>query len=119
VAQRQWPYFILFNYITHLLRPFSKQGGPFVVPGYGRAQELGLLVKLGLSPHEAPRAATANAAVWLGEQDQRGTPVPGKAADPVLLDANPLENIANIGRVRGVVPNGRWVPVAQLLPTQP
>jgi hypothetical protein len=37
----------------------------------------------------------------------------------VLLEANPLENIANIGRVRGVVLNGRWVPVAQLRPTQP
>lgn len=97
----------------------SPGDGPFVVPGYSMAQELGLLVKLGLSPYEALRAATTNAAVWLGEQDQRGTLVPGKAADLVLLDANPLENIANIGRVRGVVLNGRWVPVAQLLPTQP
>ena len=97
----------------------SPGDGPFVVPGYSMAQELGLLVKLGLSPYEALRAATYNAAVWLGEQDQRGTLVPGKAADLVLLDANPLENIANIGRVRGVVLNGRWVPVAQLLPTQP
>lgn len=57
--------------------------------------------------------------LWLGEQYQRGTLVPGKAADLMLLDANPLENIANIGLVRGVVLNGRWVPVAQLLPTQP
>jgi len=97
----------------------SPGDGPFVVPGYSMAQELGLLVKLGLSPYEALRAATYNAAIWLGEQDQRGTLVPGKAADLVLLDANPLENIANIGLVRGVVLNGRWVPVAQLLPTQP
>ncbi|NVO31828.1 amidohydrolase family protein [Hymenobacter lapidiphilus] len=97
----------------------SPGDGPFVVPGYGMAQELGLLVKLGLSPYEALRAATYNAAVWLGEQDQRGTLEPGKAADLVLLDANPLENIANIGRVRGVVLNGRWVSVAQLLPAQP
>ncbi|WP_345109252.1 amidohydrolase family protein [Hymenobacter algoricola] len=97
----------------------SPGDGPFVVPGYSMAQELGLLVKLGLSPYEALRAATYNAAVWLGEQDQRGTLVPGKAADLVLLDANPLENIANIGLVRGVVLNGRWVPVAQLLPTKP
>ena len=44
---------------------------------------------------------------------------PGKAADLVLLDANPLDNIANISQVRGVVLNGRWVPVAQLRPTQP
>ena len=58
-------------------------------------------------------------AAWLGEHDQRGTLVPGKAADLVLLDAHPLENIANIGRVRGVVLNGRWMPVAQLLPAQP
>lgn len=83
------------------------------------AQELGLLVKLGLSPYEALRAATTHAAVWLGEQDQRGTLVPGKAVDLVLLAANPLENITNSGRVHGVVLNGRWVPVARLLPTQP
>jgi hypothetical protein len=45
----------------------SPGDGPFVVPGYSMAQELGLLVKLGLSPYEALRAATTNAAVWLGE----------------------------------------------------
>jgi imidazolonepropionase-like amidohydrolase len=79
----------------------------------GRAHETGP------EPLRGAEAATTHAAVWLGEQDKRGTLVPGKAADRVLLDANPLETIANIGRVCGVVLTGRWVPVAQLLPTQP
>jgi imidazolonepropionase-like amidohydrolase len=41
----------------------SPGDGPFVVPGYSMAHELGLLVKLGLSPYEALRAATTHAAV--------------------------------------------------------
>jgi len=97
----------------------SPGDGNFVVPGFGMAEELSLLVQHGLSPYEALRAATVNAATWLGEQEQCGTLAPGKAADLVLLDANPLEDIANVRRVSGIVLNGRWVPVAQLLPAPP
>lgn len=97
----------------------SPGDGPYVVPGFGMAEELALLVAHGLSPYEALRAATVNAATWLGEADQRGTVAPGQAADLVLLDANPLLDIAHIRRVRGVVLNGRWLPIAQLLPAKP
>ena len=93
----------------------SPGDGYYVVPGFGMSEELGLLVGLGLSPYESLRAATRNAAVWLGQESRLGTIEPGKTADLVLLDANPLDDIANIRRVRGVVVNGRWVPVAQLL----
>ncbi|MCA8829787.1 amidohydrolase family protein [Hymenobacter pini] len=96
----------------------SPGDGNFVVPGFGMAEELTLLVKQGLSPYEALQAATVNAATWLGEQDQRGTVVPGKAGDLVLLDANPLTDISNVRKVNGVVLNGRWIPVRQLLPPQ-
>lgn len=94
----------------------SPGDGPFIVPGFGMAEELGLLTELGLSPFEALRAATTNAATWLGEQQQRGTIEAGKAADLVLLEANPLTNIANVRRVSGVVLDGRWVPIGKLLP---
>ncbi|WP_161787218.1 amidohydrolase family protein [Hymenobacter sp. IS2118] len=71
---------------------------------------------MGLSPYEALRAATYNATAWLGVQNQLGTIEPGKTADLMLLDANPLEDIANVRRVNGVVLAGRWLPKAQLLP---
>ena len=97
----------------------SPGDGPFVIPGFSMAEELGLLTELGLSPFEALRAATTNAATWLGEERQRGTIETGKAADLVLLEANPLTNIANVRRVNGVVLDGRWVPVGKLLPPRP
>ena len=97
----------------------SPGDGPYVVPGFGMAQELELLVGHGLSPYEALRAATYNAAAWFGETARRGTVEPGKAADLVLLDANPLENIASVRRVHGVVLAGRWLPASQLLPAKP
>ena len=96
----------------------SPGDGPYVVPGFGMAQELELLVGHGLSPYEALRAATYNAAAWFGETDRRGTVEPGKAADLVLLDANPLAAIANVRRVHGAVLAGRWLPVSQLLPAK-
>ena len=97
----------------------SPGDGPYVVPGFGMAEELELFVGHGLSPYEALRAATYNAAAWFGETSQRGTVEPGKAADLVLLDANPLEDIANVRRVHGVVLAGQWLPVSQLLPATP
>ena len=96
----------------------SPGDGPFVVPGSGMAEELGLLVAAGLTPYEALRAATYNAAAWFGEQNHWGTIAPGQRADLVLLEANPLEDIGHIRRVSGVVLNGRWLPVSQLLPTK-
>ena len=53
-------------------------------------------------------------AQWLGTLDDRGTVETGKRADLVLLDANPLEDIANTRRISAVVFNGRYLPRAEL-----
>ncbi|MFN2421886.1 MAG: amidohydrolase family protein, partial [Gemmatimonadota bacterium] len=53
--------------------------------------------------------ATANAAEFLAAQDQRGVIAVGQNADLVLLDANPLENIANSRRIAGVNMRGQWL----------
>ncbi len=58
-------------------------------------------------------AATRNAAEWLGRADA-GTIAPGKRADLVLLDANPLADIANAARIRGVMLKGTWYDRAAL-----
>ena len=80
---------------------------PLVVSGYSVHEELALLVQAGLSPLEALRTATVNPARALGMADDIGTVTPGKLADLVVLDADPLEDIANTSRVRAVVLNGR------------
>ena len=85
-------------------------GGPYTVPGFGLHQELALLVKAGLTPMEALRAATINPAKFLGKSDVLGTVEQGKIANLVLLEKSPLEDIRNTERIAGVVVNGRFFP---------
>jgi hypothetical protein len=78
-------------------------------PGFGLHRELALLVRAGLSPFEALRAATLDAARFLGLSDSLGRIARGQVADLILLDANPLEDVRNLQRIRAVVANGRWL----------
>ncbi len=80
---------------------------PFVMPGFALHDELALLVEAGLTPLEALRAATIDPARFLGATDSLGTVAPGRIADLVLLDADPLADIHNTTRIRAVVANGR------------
>jgi hypothetical protein len=79
---------------------------PFAFPGFSLHDELEL-VAAGLTPLEALRAATVNAAAYLDQSADSGTIEPGKSADLVLLDANPLQNIAHTTRITSVVLDGR------------
>ena len=78
-------------------------------PGFGLLEELALLVRGGMSPFNALRAATYEPAVYLGMLDSAGTIAASKLADLVLLEANPLENIANTRSINTVIANGRRV----------
>ncbi|MDQ3516691.1 MAG: amidohydrolase family protein, partial [Gemmatimonadota bacterium] len=80
----------------------------------GLHDELVLMVEAGLSPLDALRAATLGPARYLAATDSLGTVAPGKLADLVLLDANPLEDIRNTARIRAVVLNGRLLQRADL-----
>jgi Amidohydrolase family len=83
-------------------------------PGFSLQDELIYLVQAGLTPLEALQCATLNAATWLGQLGSLGTIEAGKLADLVLLDANPLQDIHNIRKVRAVVFNGRLLDRDQL-----
>ena len=87
---------------------------PFAFPGFSLHDELGLLVDAGLSRADALRAATINPAVFMGAEKTAGTIGPGKNADLVLLDANPLDDIANTKRIAAVVARGRFLDRAAL-----
>jgi imidazolonepropionase-like amidohydrolase len=82
-------------------------GNPFLVPGYNLHRELELLVRAGLTPLAALQAATLNPARFLKATHSLGTVAPGKLADLVLLDANPLADIEATRRIQAVVVNGR------------
>jgi imidazolonepropionase-like amidohydrolase len=77
------------------------------VCGFSLHQELAQLVQAGLSPREALRSATLDPASFLNKQKELGTIEPGKLADLVLLDANPLDDIHNTEKIRAVFVGGR------------
>lgn len=74
-----------------------------VFPGFSLHDELGLLVEAGLTPLEALQSATLNPAKCLGVAGRFGTVEKGKVADLVLLEADPLLDIANTKKIAGVV----------------
>ncbi len=80
---------------------------PMGVPGLSLHEELARLVEAGLTPLQALQAATLNPARVLGLSDSLGRIEPGKLADLVLLDANPLENIRNTQKIGAVVADGQ------------
>ncbi|WP_343347064.1 amidohydrolase family protein [Sphingomicrobium sp. XHP0239] len=72
-------------------------------------RELELLVACGLSPMDAIVAATRNAATSIGIDATHGTIDVGKQADLIILESDPLADIASIRSVRAVLKNGKLV----------
>jgi imidazolonepropionase-like amidohydrolase len=86
----------------------------FVEPGFSVSREMEGLRRAGLTPYQILRTATVNPSIYLGEEDASGTIESGKRADLVLLDGNPLADVANVAKVRGVMVHGRWYSREQL-----
>ncbi|WP_181771158.1 amidohydrolase family protein [Amycolatopsis pittospori] len=80
---------------------------PYTFPGSGLHEELAFLVEAGLSPVQALKTVTGDAAKFLGRERTSGTIAAGKEADLVLLDANPAADIRNIAKIDLVVTRGR------------
>jgi imidazolonepropionase-like amidohydrolase len=77
------------------------------IPGFTLHGELANLVDCGLTPLEALRAATLTPATVTHRANDLGSIETGKIADLVLLDANPLDDIHNTGKIAAVVVGGR------------
>ncbi len=89
-------------------------GYRYLLPGFSIFEELQMMAEAGLTPYEVLRAATADAAECLGLLHETGTVEAGKAADLLLLEANPLEAVENVRRQVGVMYAGRWFSSAAL-----
>ena len=121
---RYEPMMARYRLLERMVREFQARGvrllvgtdamNTGVVPGFSAHDELADLVSAGLTPYQALRAATANAAEFLTVAGQRGVIAAGQHADLLLLDANPLDDIASTRRIAGVMLRGRWIPRAEI-----
>jgi Amidohydrolase family len=89
-------------------------GGSMMAPGLTLRQEFAELAKAGLSPLKILQMTTINPAQYLGRQDTMGTVEPGRNADLVVLDANPLDDVQNLHRINAVIRAGTHFSAAEL-----
>ena len=83
--------------------------GVDVIPGISLHLELQRFVAAGFTPLEALQTATLNPAKFYNKLNDYGTVQPGRIADLVLLEANPLDNIANTRKIAAVITDGRYL----------
>jgi len=103
-----------FNHmaIARQLKQVDDAGGLVVLGAHGQLQGLGAHWELwamthgGMSNHAALRAATRNGAEYIGMDEHLGSIEPGKLADFIILDENPLERIENTDSLDMTVTNG-------------
>ena len=86
----------------------------FNYPGFSLHDELALYVANGLTPREALAASVINGPTLMGVSDRYGAVAAGRAADLVVLDADPLADIAATRGINAVVRNGRLLDRAAL-----
>jgi imidazolonepropionase-like amidohydrolase len=82
--------------------------GVDVIPGISLHLELQRFVAAGFTPLEALQTATLAPADFYQRRSDFGTVLPGRIADLVLLEANPLDDIANTRRIAGVIADGHY-----------
>jgi imidazolonepropionase-like amidohydrolase len=80
-----------------------------LIPGASLHHELQRFVDAGFTPLQALQTATLNPALFFNKRSDFGTVEPGRIADLVLLQANPLKDIANTRTITGVITDGRYL----------
>ena len=86
-----------------------------IIMGVSSQIELALMVDTGLTPEAALATATINAARMIGRDKELGSIEPGKSADLLIVDADPLADINNVRRIYRVIKGGVVHEPAQLL----
>jgi len=86
-----------------------------VIPGFGNARQLELLVEAGFSPVEAIRIGTLNGAQYLDRGARVGSLAVGKQADLVVVNGNPSQTIADVEKVDTVFKQGVGYDPARLI----
>lgn len=113
-----------------MLRTLGEAGAPllmgtdspqvFNVPGFALHRELVVAREAGLTPWQVLESGTRNVARYASEvlklDGRFGTVAPGQRADLVLLEGDPLRDLANLQRRTGVMAGGRWLPWSELEP---
>jgi imidazolonepropionase-like amidohydrolase len=79
----------------------------FFIQGFFEHRQMELMVQAGLTPMQVIQAFSKGAAETLGIDKEFGTLAPGKAADLLMLEKNPLENIANMRTIQSVYLGGK------------
>lgn len=84
------------------------------IQGIGAHWEVWMMAQGGMTPLQALRTATLNAAASLGLDDWIGSLQPGKLADIIVMDKNPLDNIYNTESIHYTMINGRLYDTEQM-----
>jgi Tol biopolymer transport system component len=103
----------VFNRIAAGAKAIVEAGGKVGLGGHGQLDGLGdhweiwALASGGMKPHDVLRVATLFGAQAIGFDHDLGSLEPGKLADLIVLDANPLDDIHNTNTIKYVMKNGR------------
>jgi imidazolonepropionase-like amidohydrolase len=86
----------------------------FSVPGFSIHREMVLMVRCGLTPYQIIQSGTKSVGDYYKAKDNFGTIEAGKRADLILVEANPLKDVASVARRAGVMARGRWLPESEI-----
>jgi imidazolonepropionase-like amidohydrolase len=110
-----------FNRLKEITLNLHRSGAPviagtdsgnlfFLVPGVSLYKELLLLNKIGIPAYDVLKMATSNASKAMGRDNEFGVIAVGSRADLILLENNPLDDLVNLNKKKGVMFRGIYFP---------
>ena len=86
----------------------------FSIPGFSIHREMALMAECGFTPYQIIRSGTHNVGDYFKGKGDFGTVEVGRRADLILVEGNPLKDVASIGRRAGVMVRGQWLPEGEI-----
>ncbi|MEE8586458.1 MAG: amidohydrolase family protein, partial [Acidobacteriota bacterium] len=77
-------------------------------------REMRVMVESGMTPYQVLASGTRKVAEFYGASDEYGSVAAGQRADLILLNANPLDDVAHVADRAGVMVKGRWLPESEI-----